>query len=312
MKMKLQITSIFAIALLYANTLHSQLKVENDGSLFVNSYQGNWGRANWTKIHYQNTCAYHLWNTYYNGDVFYVKGDGYVWTRQGFLTASDSIFKTNIKTIGEALMKIKNLRGVTYNRKYATDSLIPDKNDNTDNKTSTLKTEPKEYGLIAQEVESIIPEAVFLMHDSTKAIAYSSLIPVLIEAIKEQQIQIDNLKDIINTQEVGINKVKNCCENQMRPNDNNFKNDDENVLFQNIPNPFNESSKINYYLNKRTKKAVLNIYSTNGVQIKSIEIHQFGNGAITLNAGEFTPGIYIYILIANDQPVDTKQMILTN
>lgn len=150
---KLKILGI--VTMFNLSTGFAQVKVENDGSLYVNSYQANWGRANWTKVHYQNSCSYHLWNTYYNGDVFYVRGDGYVWTRQGFLTASDSIFKTNIDDIYGALSKVKNLRGVTYNRKYITESLISNYNNQLGNDTIIQETmlEPAEYGLIAQEVK---------------------------------------------------------------------------------------------------------------------------------------------------------------
>ena len=190
MKNRFKTASFSIILVLSLNTVFSQVKVENNGSLFVNSYEGNWGRSNWTKVHYQNSCAYHLFNTYYNGDVFYVRGDGYVWTRQGFLTASDSIFKTNIETIPSPLEKIKSLQGVRYNRKYTVDSFIP--NDTVSAMSARggqyikeIKLEPKEYGLIAQEVEKVIPEAVVEMHDSTKAISYSAIIPILIEAIKE-------------------------------------------------------------------------------------------------------------------------------
>lgn len=310
---KLKILGI--VTMFNLSTGFAQVKVENDGSLYVNSYQANWGRANWTKVHYQNSCSYHLWNTYYNGDVFYVRGDGYVWTRQGFLTASDSIFKTNIDDIYGALSKVKNLRGVTYNRKYITESLISNYNNQLGNDTIIQETmlEPAEYGLIAQEVKNIVPEAVFLMHDSTLAISYPSLIPIMIEAMKEQQNQIENLQSIVNSQEIELNKIKNCCENNEKlQKTNSSEGVNENILYQNIPNPFNERTTINYYLKENTKNAVLNIYNMNGTQIKSINVYQFGNGSVIINAGEFNAGIYLYILIADGQPVDTKQMILIN
>jgi hypothetical protein len=314
--------SILFTLISFSNDAFSQLKVENDGSLYVNSYIGNWGRANWTKVHYQYSCAYHLWNTYYGGDVFYVKGNGKVWTRYGFLIASDSTFKTNIEDIGSSLDKVKNLRGVTYNRKYTVDSLISNENiiPSSGHGTNIKKTklEAKEYGLIAQEVESVIPEAVVTMHDSTKAISYTSLIPVLIEAMKEQQAQIENLQAVVNSQEKELNKLKNCCENENNSKlksstteDFNIENSSDNILFQNIPNPFSERTIISYFLTESTEKAVLNIYDMNGTQLKSIDLHQLGNGSVVINGGEFNPGIYLYVLIANGEQVDTKQMILT-
>lgn len=318
------IISVLFSLISISNDAFSQLKVENDGSLYINSYRGNYGRANWTKVHYQYSCAYHLWNTYYNHDVFYVRGDGYVWTRHGFLTASDSTLKTNIEDIQSSLDKVKNLRGVKYNRKYTVDSLIS--NDNISPSSGhgvnikKTKLEPKEYGLIAQEVESVIPEAVVTMQDSTKAILYTSLIPVLIEAMKEQQVQIENLQEIVNSQEKEFNKLKNCCENENKSTlksttaveEFNNRASSDNILYQNKPNPFNERTEISYFLTESTEKAVLNIYDMNGTQLKSIDLYQLGNGSVVINGGEFNPGIYLYVLIANGQPIDTKQMILTN
>lgn len=50
------------------------------------------------------------------------------------------------------------------------------------------------YGVIAQEIEKVLPEVVKENTDGSKAVAYTEIIPVLIEAIKEQQKQIDELK----------------------------------------------------------------------------------------------------------------------
>lgn len=166
---------LLSILLICTSQGFSQLKVLSDGSVEINSNAPDWGRAVQTKVNYQNSCAYHLTNNYYGGDVFYVRGDGYVWTRNGTLTASDSIFKTNIANINSPLSKIKSLRGVTYNRKYQistidSDSGIFSSGSNAKSKIE-LKLEPLEYGLIAQEVEKIVPEVVQNMHDGTKAIA---------------------------------------------------------------------------------------------------------------------------------------------
>lgn len=91
----------------------------------------------------------------------------------GTVTAnSDESLKENIKTIDGALEKVQNLRGVEFD--YRSD------------KTHSI-------GLIAQEVEKVLPDLVH-ENDGVKSVAYQNIVSVLIEAIKEQQGQIDDLK----------------------------------------------------------------------------------------------------------------------
>ena len=93
--------------------------------------------------------------------------------------SSDERIKTNVKTIEYALDKILLLRGVEYNDfRYE-----PDK---------------KHLGLIAQELELIIPEAVGINEfDNIKCISYNSIIGVLVEAVKQLNNKVLNLENII-------------------------------------------------------------------------------------------------------------------
>ena len=110
----------------------------------------------------------------YNGASFIAAGN---------VTAySDSRLKENIKVIPNALDKVKAIRGVTFTR-----------NDMPD-------TEQVHTGVIAQEVLSVFPEAVMLAReDDFYTVAYGNMVGLLIEAIKEQQQQIDELQSIIKT-----------------------------------------------------------------------------------------------------------------
>ena len=89
----------------------------------------------------------------------------------GDVTAfSDERLKSNIKTIDSALEKVQNLRGVTFDK---------------DGKES--------LGVIAQEVQKVIPEVVN-QGEEYLSVAYGNMVGLLIEAIKEQQQQIEELK----------------------------------------------------------------------------------------------------------------------
>jgi hypothetical protein len=94
----------------------------------------------------------------------------------GTLTAnSDEILKINVKTIENALDKVLMLRGVEFDRTDSGDHQI---------------------GLIAQEIEKIVPDVVYPKKKTenyeVKSVAYSNLVALLIEAIKELNLKIDS------------------------------------------------------------------------------------------------------------------------
>jgi len=108
-------------------------------------------------------------------------------------TDSDENLKENIKNLDGSLGKIQKLRGVSYNLKSGYF--------NVSDPSLKAKLDPEnknEIGFLAQELKEVFPEVVFL--DTTSnlySVSYSSLVPVLVEAIKEQQAQIEELKKII-------------------------------------------------------------------------------------------------------------------
>jgi hypothetical protein len=101
-------------------------------------------------------------------------------TMAGDITVfSDIRLKDNIEIIQNALEKLIQLNGVTFTRK------------DQENK------ERRHAGVIAQEVEKVLPEVVFEDNQGIKNVAYGNMVGLLIESIKEQQRQIDNLKEIL-------------------------------------------------------------------------------------------------------------------
>ena len=100
-------------------------------------------------------------------------------TMNGNVTAySDITLKKDIEVIPNALDKVLQISGVTYNR-------------------IDIEDEPRHSGVIAQEVEKVLPEVVQTNEDGIKSVAYGNMVGLLIEAIKEQQEQIDILKEEI-------------------------------------------------------------------------------------------------------------------
>ena len=136
-----------------------------------NSYVGN--SSWWFK---------EMWANSYRGGSVDVSGD---------ITAfSDQRVKTNIEVIPNALDKVCQLRGVTFTR--------------------TDLEDKRQTGLIAQELEQVLPEAVTTSRNETlgiddfKSVNYGATVGLLIEAIKELKAEVDSLKrEIAN----GENKI---------------------------------------------------------------------------------------------------------
>jgi len=96
--------------------------------------------------------------------------------------SSDKNLKENISNIENSLDKVSKLNGVYYNwTKEAQEK-------------HSHFGEEKEVGVIAQDVEAVLPEIVATREDGTKAVRYERLCAVLIESIKELKKEIEELK----------------------------------------------------------------------------------------------------------------------
>jgi hypothetical protein len=105
---------------------------------------------------------------------------GILYATDDLTVTSDIKIKENILTLENSLEKVKQLRGVSYNRK--------DKNDG--------KTH---IGFIAQEVQEVVPELVHYSKDmDLNTVDYQKMVPILLEAIKELSKQVDELKNKLN------------------------------------------------------------------------------------------------------------------
>jgi len=105
-----------------------------------------------------------------------IGGNGRVESSYSWLTNSDARYKKNITELQESLLKVMSIRGVRFD-------LSGDE--------EVIEGKGKYIGFIAQELEEIFPEFVVTGDDGYKAVAYDKIGPVLVEAIKEQQEQIE-------------------------------------------------------------------------------------------------------------------------
>ncbi len=122
-------------------------------------------------------------NLTFNGSTLAVTG---AITATGDITAfssSDKRLKDDVTPIINALDKLLKLNGVKW--KW------------NDNAGEVTKSTPS-IGLIAQEVQEVLPEIVIEREDGYLALDYSKMVGLLVEAIKEQQTQINELKLKVN------------------------------------------------------------------------------------------------------------------
>lgn len=188
------IVLVFAI-----NTANAQLKYTADGKLLFGqvsldnlecvtgwqgighyyTYNNNYGSQTWFKINLKEKNVRLSGNGGYivfYGDSAYE--DIYV---KNVYTNSDARFKSNIKPLTNALLLTKQLKPMSYGWK-ATDA-------NNPNKCST-----QELGFLAQDLETLVPEAVTTDAEGNKLVNYNTIIPVLTGAIQELEAKVAELE----------------------------------------------------------------------------------------------------------------------
>lgn len=150
------------------------------------------------------------------------------------------------------------------------------------------------YFLIAQNVQSIIPEIVYQADSGFLPVNYAELIPYLIQAVKEQNGKIDSLSQLLSQKQFSTNVITNA----------------QGILYQNDPNPFSNSTKIKFYISDNVINAQLLIFDMNGTEKMQMPLDK-KDSYIYINSSQLIPGMYLYSLICDGKEVDTKKMILT-
>jgi len=213
---------------------------------------------------------------------FSVAGNAYV-SGQLF-QGSDRRYKRNIEPIENAMDKIRRIQGTTYEMK-------------TDEFPDMHFGEGTQYGFIAQDLEKVIPEVTGQNAAGYYSVNYSMIIPLLTQALKEQdeamtemQAQIDELEAII----------KN------RPNefgDGSFE------LRQNRPNPASSFTTIEYKLPADAENPSISIYDLTGRLIQKFQLNDT-SGSLNINLADYIDGMYIYDLQINGEILTTRKMVI--
>ena len=261
---------------------------------------GAWGSASGASVF--NYAVYANGNLAYTGSLIHV---------------SDQKLKKNVLTLNKALDKIMQLKPSVY--EYRT------------NEFGRMNLAGgKHFGFIAQDLQKVLPELVSNnlfpaqydeKHNKLQdeihylGVNYEEMIPVIVEAMQEQQKQIEekgsqldavlkelaDLKKQVSALQQSGTSVNTVSANSSVPAGNAY-------LSQNIPNPANSTTTINYYLPAKTNNAAIAVYDMQGRQLKYVSLSNTGNGSILINSKELSSGMYVYRLMINGTVADTKTM----
>jgi hypothetical protein len=162
-----------------------QAGISGTGDYYLGGLSGNYFRfhTNNSDTYFDMNCGNLYWRQGASTRYYFYTTTANM-TINGSLTQnSDERVKENVVEISDCIDKVKAIRGVYYNR-------------------TDFNTEVKKVGVIAQEVEKVLPEVILEAPDTGfKSVAYAELTSILVNAIKEQQVIIDDLKSRIETLE---------------------------------------------------------------------------------------------------------------
>jgi trimeric autotransporter adhesin len=170
---------------------YGYIRFMNSGELLLNRNYSSLSNLAFTiNVANSNMTALRIITNWTSPAKFEVLGTGVV-TASGVALTSDSTEKANIQNIESPIDNIKKLNAVSYNWK--------------DQKERGNK---KSYGLLAQDLEKVYPDMVYTNDSGVKAIFYTELIPVLLEAIKEQQTKIEEQEKRLLDIETRLSKLE--------------------------------------------------------------------------------------------------------
>jgi Chaperone of endosialidase len=207
---------------------------------------------------------------------------------------SDKNYKKNVAPLNNALAKVKQLKGWYYDW-------------DTQKHPDMGLSDTRQLGFMAQDVGKILPEAVSTSPEGTVLMNYNALIPVLTEAIKEQDATIEAQKTTIESLEERVNRLETALEQLLGQEPKNLKTGFK--LEQNTPNPFRDKTVLAYEMPKNMGSAQIIITDLAGRLLKTIQLKDCC-GTVEISAQDFVNGTFIYSLVANGKVLKTNKMVV--
>lgn len=168
--------------------------------LITANHPGDWWQSSAAHVSRALTVSWVVrWN---NMDRFWVQGNGTVIAKDAYFW-SDARLKQDVLPITAAMERIQKIQRVSFAYKPEVPCedcgavVAPD------------STRERHYGLIAQEVEKVFPEIVKESPDKLRLLSYHQLVPVLVEALKEQQSELSRLRSELDTLKESVKMKRN-------------------------------------------------------------------------------------------------------
>lgn len=270
------------------------------------------------------------------------------WTATGWVTLSDKNYKKEIKSLNNDLEFILALEPKEYKydfvkivkehheienkvvKSYMTKEQLEEikVRQESDLASAEKRSQEMETGLLAQDVEKAMKETGYdnfsglirpEINGGKYSLGYGTFTVPLIGAVKElkkeKDKEIEDLKGKnleLEQRLIALEKMLLNQEESKAIEQKVLIKSEEATMSQNIPNPFSESTVINYFIPQVSKKALIRIVSSKGNVIRDISINEFGRGKLNLSIKDFRSGAYYYSLVIDNEVIETKKMVISN
>lgn len=206
---------------------------------------------------------------------------------QGWWQQEDARLRANVVPLPYGIEEVLRMKPYRFDEQLSTGERVPN------------------IGLMAQEIASVLPEAVREPSGSCTAwtIDYSRVVTVLVAAIQQQQRQIEELRATIESLRSSAQPTAGSPALSARVEDD--------WLGDNIPNPHDGTTSIAYYIPNSVGRAELVVSDLAGRRLRAIVLPARGYWAtVTLDMSMLSAGTYEYSLAFDGRIVATKRMQL--
>jgi hypothetical protein len=314
--------------LLYTNSSTSRVGVRTPTPAYTLTVRHAPGTLSKNGIALINELNNNTWNfyTYVDGRLGFFFADSLrasIDNVSGLYTSvSDAALKEGVEPIGSVREQLARLQPRTFRYKADPDGHTY-------------------YGLVAQELEQVFPGLVHLDRETgLRTVSYTELIPLMLAGMQEQAqreaamqqehaTEIEALRYALDLALERLDQLESamtaCCNSQGDAQGRNVDPDggsgslhpagspqpwSDARLGQNIPNPFQASTEIPYFLPEGIERAEIRVLDAEGRLRHRWTLSQPGNGRVQLQHPGWPAGSYVYGLFLNGQPVAVRTMHL--